>query len=59
MTANTRAVWQYAAHTTDQITSPSRYKGAIQEACFLHTNTEEFSGEMSGKWASKQNKQQK
>ena len=28
MTANTNAIWQHAAHTTDQLTSRSRYKKA-------------------------------
>ena len=29
ITANTSAIWQHAAHTIDQLTSPSRQTGAI------------------------------
>ena len=36
LTANTSAIWQHAAHTTDQLTSPSRWTGAIQKSLSLH-----------------------
>ena len=31
ITANTSALWQHAARTTDQLTSSSCYTGAIQK----------------------------
>ena len=49
--ANTTAVWQHAAHATDQLSSPSCYTTAIptekkeKRAHFLTKNTEESSGE--------------
>ena len=36
MTANTSALWQQAAHTTDQFTSPSCWRGAIQKSLPLN-----------------------
>ena len=36
ITANTSAIWQHAAHTTDQFTSPSCSTGAIQKSLSLH-----------------------
>ena len=32
ITANTSAIWQHAAHTTDQLTSPSCSTGAMQNS---------------------------
>ena len=32
ITANASAMWQHAAHTADQLTSPSCYTGAIRKA---------------------------
>ena len=57
ITAHTSAILQHAAHTTDQITSPSCYTGAIQKKAYLLTkNIEEFSGKSSGEWTSRQKK---
>ena len=50
ITVNTSAIWQHAAHTTDQLTSSSCYTGAIQTTTtnyFVTKNIEEFSGEIS------------
>ena len=32
ITAKTSVIWQHAAHTTDQLTSPSCWTGAIQKS---------------------------
>ena len=56
-TANTSDTWQHAAHTTDQLTSPSCYTGAIQKKAYLSTkNIEEFSGKSSEERASRHKK---
>ena len=34
--ANTRVIWQHAAHTTDQLTSPNCYTAAIQKSLSLN-----------------------
>ena len=36
MTANTSVIWQHAAHTTDQLTSPNCKTGAIQKSLSLN-----------------------
>ena len=47
--ANTSAIWQHPAHTTDQLTSSSCKTGAIhtKKAYLLTKNVEEFSGKSS------------
>ena len=57
ITANTSVIWQHAAYTTDQLTSPSCYTGATQKKAYLSTkNIEQFSGKSSEEWASRQKK---
>jgi len=48
--ANTSATWQQAAHTTDQLSSPSCSTRAMQKAHLLKKNTGEFSGKGPGEW---------
>ena len=36
ITANTSVIWQHAAHTTDQLTSPNCKTGAIQKSLSLN-----------------------
>ena len=36
ITANTSVIWQHAAHTTDQLSSPNRYTGTIQKSLSLN-----------------------
>ena len=49
--ANTSAIWQQAAHTTDQLSSPSCSTRAIQKSLTLNNNKKsEFSGKKSGEW---------
>ena len=36
VTANTSAIWQHAAHTTDQLTSPNCLTGARQKCLSLN-----------------------
>ena len=36
ITANTSAIWQHAARTTNQLISPSCYTGAIQKSLSLN-----------------------
>ena len=36
ITANTSAIWQPAAHTNDQLASPSCEKGANKKSLFLN-----------------------
>ena len=36
ITANTSVIWQQAAHTTDQMSSPNRQTGAIQKRLSLN-----------------------
>ena len=36
MTANTSAIWEHAAHITNQLTSPSCQTGAIQKSLSLN-----------------------
>ena len=38
------ALWQHAAHTTDQIISPSFEAGATQKSLSLNKKVEKFSG---------------
>ena len=45
MTANTSAIWQHVAHTTDQLTSSSFYTGAIPKKNFLLTKNIEYVSE--------------
>ena len=52
ITANTSAIWRHAAHTPDQVTSPSCYT----EAYLLTKNIEEFSGKSSGERTSRRKK---
>ena len=47
--ANTSAIWQQAAHTTYQLSSPSCSTRAIQKSLTLKKNYE-FSGKKSGEW---------
>ena len=54
MTANTSAIWQHAAHTNDQLTSPNCRTGAIQKSHLLTKNIEEFSGKGLEERASRQ-----
>ena len=57
ITANIGAIWQHAAHATDQLTSPSCQTGATQNTYFFTKNIEEFSGEnKSGEWAQAEKK---
>ena len=42
--ANTSAIWQHAAHTTDQPASPTAKQEPYKKAHLLTKNTEEFSG---------------
>ena len=55
ITANTSAIWQHAAHNTDQLTYPSCKTGVIQKY-LLTKNIEELSGKSSGEWTSRQKK---
>ena len=60
ITANTSVIWQHAAHTTDQLTSPNCKTGAIQKnqkkAYFLTKNIEQFSGKSLEERVSRQKK---
>ena len=56
ITANSSVIWQHAAHTTDQLTSPNCETGAIQKAYLLTKNIEEFSGKSLEERASRQKK---
>ena len=57
ITANTSAIWQHAAHITDQLTSPSCWTGATQKSPSLNKkNIEECSGKSSAEWTSRQKK---
>ena len=47
-----------AAHTTNQLTSPSYKTGAIQKSLSLTENIEEFSGKGSWEWTSRQEKKE-
>ena len=42
MMANTSAIWQQAAHTNNQMSSPSCSTGAKQKTDFLMINVGEF-----------------
>ena len=45
ITANTSVIWQHAAHTTDQLSSPLTAKQEPYKKAYLLTkNIEEFSG---------------
>ena len=44
---DTNVIWQHAAHTTDQLSSPSCSTRAIPKRCLLTKNIEELSGEKS------------
>ena len=58
--ANTSAIWQHAAHTTDQLTSPSCQTGVKQKKNYLLTKTiEEFSGKGSEERTSRQKNRKK
>ena len=48
--ANTSAIWQQAAHTTHQLSSPSCSTRAIQKSLTLNKKYFEFSGKKSGEW---------
>ena len=56
ITASTRAIRQHAAHTTDQLTSPSCWTRAIQKAYLFTKNIEEFSGKSLEERTSRQKK---
>ena len=56
ITANTSAIWQHAAHTTNQLTAPSCLTGVIQKVSLLMKNIEEFSGKSSEERTSRQKK---
>ena len=43
ITANTSAIWQHAAHTTDQLLLPAKQE-SYKKAYLLTKNMEEFSG---------------
>ena len=58
ITANTSAISQHAAYTTDQLTSPG-YIAAIHKSLYRTKNTEEFSGKSSGEWTSRQKRKKK
>jgi len=49
--ANTSAIWQQAAHTTDQLSSPSRSTRSIQKSLTLNENYLSFlKKKKSGEW---------
>ena len=52
ITANTCSIWQQAAHTTDQLSSPSCSTRAIQKSLTLILNEKylSFGGKKSGEW---------
>ena len=54
ITANMCAIWQRAAHTTDQLTSFSCCTVAIQKAYLLTKNMYEFSEEKKVRTAGQQ-----
>ena len=56
ITANTSAIWQQAAHTTDQLSSPSYSTRAIQKSLTPTKNIWEFSGTQSGEWQDRKSK---
>ena len=57
ITANTRVIWQHAAHTTDQLTSPNcKKRSYIKKTYLLIKNIEEFSGKSLEERASRQKK---
>ena len=43
VTANTSAIWQHAAHTTDQLTSPNCIQEQYKKASLLTNDIDEFS----------------
>ena len=51
ITANTSAIWQHAAHITEQLTSPSCETGAL-----LKKTIENIPGKSSREWATSQKK---
>ena len=48
--ANTSAIWQQAAHTTYQLSSPSCSTRAIQKSLTLKEKYLSFLGGKSGEW---------
>ena len=54
-TANTSAIWQHAAHTTDQLLLAAKQE-SYKKAYLLMKNIEEFSGKSSEKRTSRQKK---
>ena len=50
ITANTSAIWQQAAHTTYQLSSPSCSTRAIQKSLTLNEKYLSFLGKKSGEW---------
>ena len=51
ITTNTSAIWQHAAHTTDQLTSPSCLTGAIQKCLSLNEKYwKNFLGKVQQNW---------
>ena len=55
ITANTSAIWQHAAHTTDQFLLAAKQE-AYKKAYLLTKNIEEFSGKSSEERTSRQKK---
>ena len=55
ITANTSVIWQHAAHTIDQLSSPNPAKQEPYKKAYLLTkNIEEFSGKSLEERASRQ-----
>ena len=54
VTANTSAVWQHAAHTTDNLLLLAAKQESYKKAYLLTKNIEEFSGKSSEERASRQ-----
>ena len=54
ITANTSVIWQHAAHTTDQLSSPNAKQETYKKAYLLTKNIEEFSGKSLEEKASRQ-----
>ena len=57
ITANTSAIWQHAAHTTDQLLLAAKQE-PYKKSCLLMKNIEGLSGKSSEEWTSKQKKDQ-
>ena len=54
ITVNTSAIWQHAAHTTDQLSSLTAKQEPYKKAYLFTKNIEEFSGKGLAERASRQ-----